>query len=38
MKCYNCHKQEEYKNENITFKDDLEVFMCNKCVKSYREE
>lgn len=36
MKCYNCNKETKFKQENITFKDNLEVLMCDDCVKEYR--
>ena len=41
MKCYDCGKEVELINgdwtiTNVTFKDGLEVFMCDDCIKVHR--
>lgn len=37
MKCYDCNKECEFNQDNITFKDDLEVLMCKQCVDIFRK-
>ena len=40
--CYDCGKEFELKGNwnqnNVTFKDSLEVFLCDSCMKKQREK